>query len=281
MNESKIFATLFILFLFIGCKTGIPLKTPQADLQEIEGAVLEGKWNEVITYSENRLEREPDNAVIHFVLSMAYYMKGEYELQEEQRSLVLEYEKSSDAVVAWCERLTQQFPNNYYAHLLLGSAYRAKAKVDKAIEGYKRAIEINPNFADAYLGLGATYFANQQIDEAITCFKKAIEINPSHIAAHLNLGLVYEFDDQIDEAIAVYEKTLELNPNLTEIYIYLGNLYVEKGDKDKALKAYKKVIELEPDSELGLDAKDAIKGMNEYLDEDEEDTDIENTPCCR
>ena len=262
MNELKKFTQwLLILLLFIGCKTAIPLKTPQADLQEIEGAVLEGKWKEVITYSEKRLEREPDNAVIHFMLSMAYYMKGEYELQEQQRSLALEDEESMDAIIAWCKDLAQQFPDNSYAHLLLGSAYRAKDEVDKALESYKRAIEINTNFADAYLGLGVTYLLNEQVDEAIHYIKKAIEINPMHMPAHLNLGFIYEYNGQIDEAIASYEKTIEINPHFTGAYIKLGDLYLEKDDRDKAVKAYKKVIELEPESELGIYAEDAIEDI--------------------
>jgi len=264
MNKLKKFAAgLFIVFLFIGCRTGIPSKIPQAEPQGMEGAFLEGKWGEVITLGEKRLEGEPDNAVVRFVMGMAYYMKGEYELQEQQRSLALEDEESMDAIIAWCKDLAQQFPDNYYAHLLLGSAYRAKDEVDKAVESYRRAIEINPNFADAYLGLGVTYLSNEQIDEAINYIKKAIEINPMHMPSYLNLGLIYEYNGQIDEAIASYEKIIEINPHFTGAYFKLGDLYLEKGDRDKAVKAYKKVIELEPESELGIYAEDAIEDIED------------------
>ena len=271
MNELKKFTLwLLILLLFIGCKTAISLKTPQTDLQQIESAFLEGKWDEVINVGKKRLEGEPDNIIVSFVLSMAYYMKGEYGLEAEQRSLALEDEKNMDAIVAWCKDLAQRFPNNYYAHLLLGSAYRAKDEVGKAMESYKRAAEINPNFADPFVGLGAIYLESEQIEEAINYFKKAIEINPEQIAAHLNLGLTYEVNGQIDEAIATYEKIVKINPNFADVYVNIGNLYLEKGDRDKAIKIYQKVIELDPKGELGLYAKEVIEQLKVPPDKDAE-----------
>jgi len=267
MNKFKIFALfLLILLLLIGCRAGVPLKAQPSQLQEIESAFLAGKWDEVITLGKNLLKVEPDNAAVGFVMSMAYYMEGEYELQGEQRSLALQDEKSIDTVVTWCKDLVQRFPDNYYALLLLGSAYRYQDELNKSIETYTRAIEINPNLADAYLGLGAAYFAEEKVDEAITYIKKAIEINPRLKPAHFSLGLLYEYIDRVDEAIASYEKTIEIDPDFEEAYISLGGLYSEKGEKDKAIKAYKKVIEFDPEGEFGIYAKEAIEGLEGHTD---------------
>src|SRR4030043_1312240 len=76
----KFTSWIVILLLFTGCATGISSKAPQAGLEQIEGAFLQAKWDEVITSGEKRLQGEPDNAILHFVLSMAYYMKGDYGL---------------------------------------------------------------------------------------------------------------------------------------------------------------------------------------------------------
>jgi tetratricopeptide (TPR) repeat protein len=262
---------MFSLILFAGCGPAISLKTPPAEMQEIENAFLGGKWDMVITQGKNLLEVEPDNAAVGFVLSMAYYMKGEYELQEQQRSLALQDEKSIEAVVAWCKDLVQRFPDNYYAHLLLGSAYRYQDELDNSREAYTKAIEINPNLADAYLGLGATYYAEDNVDEAITYLKKAVEINPRLMPAHFSLGLLYEFIGREDEAIASYEKTIEIDPNFVEAYFSLAGLYAKKGEKDKAVEAYEKVIALDPDGEFGIYAREAIKGVKEQSDNDKEE----------
>ena len=270
MNKSKKYTLwLLIILLFAGCQTGVPVRT-QVEPEGIETAFVAAKWDEVITLGEKRLEREPENATVHFLLSMAYYMKGEYDLQEHQRSLAFEDEKSVDSIVAWCEQLAQRFPDNYYAYLLLGSAYRAKDEVNKAMESYQRAVEINPNLSDAYVGLAATYWISGKVDDAIKYFKKAIEINPKDVAAHFNLGLLYENIEQIDEAIALYEKTIGIDPHFTDVYVTLGDLYSEKGEKDKAIKTYERVIELDPEGDLGSYAKEAIEGIKKQPAEDTE-----------
>jgi tetratricopeptide (TPR) repeat protein len=258
---------LLILFLFTGCATGVSVKAPPAEMQEIENAFLAGKWDAVITQGKNLLDVEPDNGAVSFLMSLAYYMKGEYELQDEQRSRALKDEKSIDTVVAWCKDLVKRFPDNYYANLLLGSAYRYQDDLDNSKKAYGKAIEINPNIADAYLGLGAAYYEEDDVDDAITNIKKAVEINPLLIPAHFSLGLLYEFIGKIDEAIASYEKTVEIDPKYMEAYFSLGELYSKKGEKDKAVKAYEKVIELDPKGDFGNFAREAIKGIKEKPDD--------------
>jgi tetratricopeptide (TPR) repeat protein len=260
---------LLIVLLFVGCQTGVPVRT-QVEPEGIETAFVAAKWDDVVALGEKRVEKEPENAVVHFVMSMAYYMKGDYDLQERERSLALEDEENADSIVAWCEQLTQRFPDNYYAYLLLGSAYRAKDEVNKAMESYQRAVQISPNLPDAYLGLAATYFMSEKADEAIKYFKKAIELNPKHVAAYYNLGSLYANTSQIDEAITSFEKTVEIDPNFKEAYMNLGDLYLEKGDKEKAIKAYQKVIELDPQGELGSFAREAIEGIENPPSEDTE-----------
>jgi tetratricopeptide (TPR) repeat protein len=275
---TKFTAGLFVLLLFVGCRTGMPLETTQEEFQNIEHALLEGKWDAVMTDSEKLLVKEPDNVVVRFLSGLAYYMNGRYDLQEEQYEHVLKDKQSMDDVVVWCEKLAQRFPQNYYALFVLGSAYPIRDEDEKAIESYKRAIEIDKNLPDAYVGLGAIYAENEQIDEAAGYYKKAIEVNPSYVAAYLNLGALYEYDDQNDKAIASYEKAIEINPRIPRLYIALGRLYLEKGDRDKAVETYKKVIELEHGSPLGIYAREMIEKAQSGSEKGTADTKDEKKP---
>jgi tetratricopeptide (TPR) repeat protein len=258
------FIILFLsVIIFSGCATKVSVKAPSEGLQEIENAFLNEKWDDVITVGENRLKAEPENPVIHFLLSMAYYMKGDYDRQENHRALATDEEKNMETVISWCEQFTERFPKNYYVRLLLGSAYRAKEDVNKAMDTYKKAIEINPFVADGYVGLATTYFATENIGEAIKYLKKAIELNPEHIPAYYNLGFMYEFNGQNNEAIASYKKTIELKPDFKEVYINLGDLYLEMGEKDNAIKVYQSLIDMDPDGDLSRYAKDVIERIKE------------------
>jgi tetratricopeptide (TPR) repeat protein len=275
---TKFITGLLVLLLFAGCGTGMPLKTTQEEFQNIEHALLEGKWDSVMTNSEKLLVKEPDNVAVHFLLGLAYYMEGRYELQEEQYGYVLKDKQSMDDVVVWCEKLAQRFPQNYYAIFVLGSAYPIRDEDEKAIESYKRAIEIDKNLPDAYVGIGTIYAENEQIDEAAGYYKKATEVDPAYVVAYLNLGALYDYDDQTDKAIASYEKAIEINPRIPRVYIALGGLYLEKGDREKAMKAYEKIIELDPDGEFGKYAKEKIEQAQGHPDKDTADTKDEKKP---
>ncbi|MGQ9570857.1 MAG: tetratricopeptide repeat protein [Thermodesulfovibrionales bacterium] len=246
---------------FIGCNAGVSIKSQTENLQDIEDAYLNERWDELIAHGERQLSAEPENPVVHFVLSMAYYMKGDYELQENHRSIAMDDEKNMKVVISWCEQFADRFPDNYYARLLLASAYRTGDDLDKTIRSYQKAIEINPSLPDAYVGLAVGYFAEEKIDEAIKNLKKAIELNPNYVPAFYNLGFMYEFNGQNDEAIVMYERTIELKPDFKEVYINLGDIYMEKGEKDKALEVYQRLIEIDPDGDLSRYAKDVIEGI--------------------
>ncbi len=261
MNIYKYTLYLIIILLLTGCTAGVSIKSQTENIQDIEDAYLNEKWEHLITLGEERLKVEPDNPIVHFLLSMAYYMKGDFDLQENHRSMAMDDEKNMKVVVLWSEKLVERFPDNYYARLLLASAYRASDNVNKTIESYQKAIEIKPDLPDAYVGLATGYFAEEKIEEAINNLKKAIEVNPDYVPAFYNLGFMYEFNGQNDEAIAMYERTIELKPDFKEVYINLGDLYMEKGEKDKALRVYQRLIEIDPEGDLSRYAKDVIQGI--------------------
>lgn len=66
---------------------------------------------------------------------------------------------------------------------------------------------IERNFADVFLG-GVPEEAS--LDKAVECFKRAIELKPSHINHYLELGFTYEEMDRKDKALSQYRKVLEL-----------------------------------------------------------------------
>ena len=64
--------------------------------------------------------------------------------------------------------------------------------LDRAIEAYERAIELDPGFADAHCNLGAVLYNLGRRPAARRCFERALKIEAWHVEAHLNLGNVLE-----------------------------------------------------------------------------------------
>ena len=60
----------------------------------------------------------------------------------------------------------------------------------KAVEFYRKAIEIQPDFISAYNNLGVLLYRIDKKEESIDSFKKALEIDPNRKDIRYNLDKV-------------------------------------------------------------------------------------------
>jgi tetratricopeptide (TPR) repeat protein len=80
------------------------------------------------------------------------------------------------------------------------------AEFEKAIECYRKAVEIDPNYFDAWHALGMAYLRDGKIQDAIKAGKRAVEIEPNDMLAHTSLSMYYMKAG--DKALAEKEKGL-------------------------------------------------------------------------
>lgn len=85
-------------------------------------------------------------------------------------------------------------------HFKKGFEYQNQGDADKAIEEYKRALQLNPDFAQVHTNLGTVYLGKQDYPQAIWHFKKVIELNYWDRKAHYNLGLAYLYAGELEKA---------------------------------------------------------------------------------
>lgn len=104
-------------------------------------------------------------------------------------------------------------PSGYVIHNNLGDMYDRQKNPDKAIEEFKKAIEINPRYAEAYHNLANTYQRNGQIDLAIENYQKAIEFSPNLWQSYQNLASIYFDQGDYPKAKEFIQKALKVDPN--------------------------------------------------------------------
>jgi tetratricopeptide (TPR) repeat protein len=138
-------------------------------------------------------------------------------------------------------------PDHVKAHNNLGLAYQSKGLTDRAIEQYKTVIKLNPDDVKAHNNLGLAYWSKGLTDRAIEQYKTVIKLNPDDVKAHNNLGLAYQSKGLTDRAIEQYKTVIKINPDLPEVYFNLGLAYRSKGLTDKAIEQYKTIIKRHPD----------------------------------
>ena len=129
----------------------------------------------------------------------------------------------------------------------MGMAHWKKGELDKALEAFRKCLELDSNYPVAYNNIGSVFLSRylkteeaESLQKAMDNFKKAIELDPRYASAFNGLGGVYMKAGRTDDAISCWEKAVELDPEYGLSLYNLGLAYLTKGDLSKALEALKK-----------------------------------------
>jgi Tfp pilus assembly protein PilF len=118
--------------------------------------------------------------------------------------------KSEETLWIKTEKTSPSGPN---IHNNMGAIYQQKGDLQKAIQEFSLAIQINPGYADAFHNLANTYQQAGMTAEAVDSYKKAIEINPNLWQSHQNLAAIYYNQGWFDLSLQELRKAIEINPN--------------------------------------------------------------------
>lgn len=126
----------------------------------------------------------------------------------------------------------------------------------KAIENFKRSIELDPSFGPSFAGqascltyLGATGQKRPKdvFSAAETYARKAIELSPENALSYVALGIInLYFKWNFPAAKSFFEKAIEINPSMAESYSYLGWYYLMLENFPKHLEYQQKAYDLNP-----------------------------------
>jgi len=162
--------------------------------------------------------------------------------------ILLFQHKRYEEAITYIEKAVEIKPTAYF-YINLGNIHSAKGDMDKAINYYNEALELNPDEAEPWFGLGVCYKNKNEYDKAIECYEKAISIRPSFYSAHINIGNIYKLKNELDKAVEFYKKALLFNQNDSDAYNSLGLLYFDRYEIEEAIYCFKKAIQIKPNFE--------------------------------
>jgi len=119
------------------------------------------------------------------------------------------------------------------------------APIEKAIEAYRKAVELNPGAAGALVNLGTIYYRQRKYDEAESHYQRAIEVDANYPLAHYNLGNLYDEQGDFTRAEQHYTTALHLNPNYADAHFNLALLSERRNDFLKAVRHWKNYLKLD------------------------------------
>jgi len=133
---------------------------------------------------------------------------------------------------------------------------RTEDGLNKAIDYFEQALELDPDYALAYTGIADAYSmlsgynflsAHESIPKAKTAALKALEIDKTLAEAYTSLAHIkerYDFDWLGSEEY--YKRAIELNPNYPLAHHWYGGLFRVTGRFKKAYEELTKALELDP-----------------------------------
>jgi tetratricopeptide (TPR) repeat protein len=127
-----------------------------------------------------------------------------------------------------------------FAHALYGRALLESGSPERAVEAFKRELEINPNDFDSNLYLGVLARQDKNNDEALRFLNRALEVRPSDPAVRFQIGALHLSVGKFKEAQAELEQLLKDAPNFVEAHVSLATVYYREkrkqdGDRERAI----------------------------------------------
>jgi tetratricopeptide (TPR) repeat protein len=120
---------------------------------------------------------------------------------------------------------------------------------EKALELFRKALDLDPAMTEAYNNLGLTYTEINEEEKATEAFKKAIELGPELAAAYNNLGYLFYRLGSYEEAIEMYNEAIGRSTDNSSAYTNLGNAYYKLDKIEEAMDAWKKALAIDPANE--------------------------------
>lgn len=150
-------------------------------------------------------------------------------------------------------RIDQRFLNDYSFERAGNEFYRG-GDPDRAIEKYRRALELNPANVTAHQRLGfLLYHVKHQFEQGLEHTSEALRLDPENGFAHNDLAVALMNQGQVERAIPHLQAALRLRTLTTEtqyqpqtIHSALGEAWLRLSRYPAAAEHYQEAVRLNP-----------------------------------
>lgn len=112
--------------------------------------------------------------------------------------------------------------DNEEAYFLRGRIYRYTSKYAKAIDDFRKVIQLRPEWSEGYRNMGNMFLFQEQYETMLPYFREAVRLAPYSSLAANNLGYAYGCAGCWEDAYHFCLRAVELNPVYYEAYLDLA-----------------------------------------------------------
>jgi eukaryotic-like serine/threonine-protein kinase len=129
-------------------------------------------------------------------------------------------------------------PDSPKVRLAAGWLKETRSEYEKALEDYRRVLELEPQNEEAFRRIAGVYDKLGMPSEAIAAYQKAIELDPGYYAGYHGLGVFYFYHGDYRKAAEQFQKSIDRAPGLYDDYTNLGSALDDLDRDDQAEKAF-------------------------------------------
>ncbi|KAI0689680.1 hypothetical protein C8T65DRAFT_106406 [Cerioporus squamosus] len=197
----------------------------------------QGKYSESLECFD-RILRNPPSPLAHADI---WFQIGH--VFEQQRDHV----RARDAY----ERVVQENPNHAKVLQQLGWLYHQDGSSfqnqELAIQYLTKSLEAEPGDAQSWYLLGRAYMAGQKYNKAYEAYQQAVYRDGRNPTFWCSIGVLYFQINQYRDALDAYSRAIRINPYISEVWFDLGSLYESCNNQiSDAIDAYARAAELDP-----------------------------------
>ena len=210
-----------------------------------------GEFDKAIEILNKSLENQADGLSIALEKAATYRLAGKTDNAEKELKA--------------CSNLENVSAEYHYQ---LARIQERQGLYDKAVDNFKKALELSPNHQNAMFNLAYRYDLSGDEASAIEYYKKVVSTAPAYVSALLNLAVLYEDTGEYDKAMLCVDKVLKHHPNHQKALLFKRDIESSMTmcyDEDKMKKKERKNQILETpisDFELSVRSRNCLRKMN-------------------
>src|SRR5712672_2020140 len=207
---------------------------------------------------EQIVKIEPNSVDNHLLLGRLYRLNNDLQKSESELKTAVKLDPNSEEAVTTLAILYTDEGDTAHAlqvlssvpdagrsaklYSALGSTYEQRKDYKKAIEAFKKAIQLDRDNLDAIRGLAENLMNDGQTDAALEQYKVIADANPEDAQTYLRIGEIYRRQGKYDQALESLKKADTMVPDSLEVPYNMPAVYQAQGRYDEALKLLQDLV---------------------------------------
>ncbi len=207
---------------------------------------------------EQIVRLQPDSMDDHLLLGRLYRLNNDLQKAESEFKTAVKLQPGSEEAVTTLAYLYNELGDTSRAtqvlsevpdasrsaklYSALGYTYEQQKQYKKAIEAYRRAIELDRDNLDAIRGLAQNLLNDGQTDAALEQYKVIADANPEDAQTYVRIAEIYQRQGKFDLALENLKKSQSMVQDSLEVPYRMAAVYQAQGRYDDAVQVMKDLL---------------------------------------